>query len=202
VISVVQGNYIGTDATGLLARGNKSDIAIYAVSDSETSVFEDNLISANTTKGLDANVIGYNHGQGIFIDGADTHATLINNTVVHNAEHGVYVSGSATAKLTSNHITTNTKNGVQLLGSAVMRGNSIFANGWLGIDYAQTVGVIANDATESDGVPVSLSDRRRSTGVPQVRLPMQWRHPTPPRAPLRFALVAFRLRRQTSPQPP
>lgn len=66
--NVIQGNYIGTDRTGIAALGNGYGIWIHADAD-------DNTIGPN-------NVIAFN-GTGVWVDGAGTDA----NTITHNSIH-------------------------------------------------------------------------------------------------------------------
>ena len=101
--AVVQGNLVGTDATGTFAIGNGTDGIV---------------VGANGTI-----VGGINPGEA--------------NTVAYNLGSGIEVQG-LTAALNGNPI----------------RGNSIYANGGIGIDLAGD-GVTANDALDVDGGPNS-----------------------------------------------
>ena len=101
--AVVQGNLVGTDATGTFAIGNGTDGIV---------------VGANGTI-----VGGINEGEA--------------NTVAYNLGSGIEVQG-LTAALNGNPI----------------RGNSIYANGGIGIDLGGD-GVTANDALDADGGPNS-----------------------------------------------
>ncbi len=101
--AVVQGNLVGTDATGTFAIGN----------------------------GTDGIVVGAN---GTIVGGVGPGEA---NTVAYNLGSGIEVQG-LTAALNGNPI----------------RGNSIYANGGIGIDLGGD-GVTANDALDADGGPNS-----------------------------------------------
>ncbi len=101
--AVVQGNLVGTDATGTFAIGNGTDGIV---------------VGANGTI-----VGGINPGEA--------------NTIAYNLGSGIEVQG-LTAALNGNPI----------------RGNSIYANGGIGIDLGGD-GVTANDALDVDGGPNS-----------------------------------------------
>ena len=101
--AVVQGNLVGTDATGTFAIGN----------------------------GVEGIVVGAN---GTIVGGINPGEA---NTIAYNLEAGIEVQG-LTAALNGNPI----------------RGNSIYANGGIGIDLGGD-GVTANDALDVDGGPNS-----------------------------------------------
>jgi len=67
--NVIEGNYIGTNRTGTVALGNGYGIKIHADA-------HDNTIGPN-------NVIAYNSGDGVQVDGSDTDG----NTITHNSIH-------------------------------------------------------------------------------------------------------------------
>ncbi|MCA9048746.1 MAG: cadherin domain-containing protein, partial [Planctomycetaceae bacterium] len=120
--TLVWGNYIGTDATGLLDRGNTSDGILIQNGATGTQ------IGGSTTK---RNVIAGNDGDGIQIDGEATDGTFIQNnyiglaangtTVLGNAHDGVYISGGA----------DNTT-----IGGGSGLGNVIVGSGLVGIEIA------------------------------------------------------------------
>ena len=162
----VLGNYIGTDPTGLLAAGNSQDGVILSSSASNiiggTVSGAGNVISANaiSSTGYDAiklstsaranqvlgNLIGLDAtgmlplgtgGNGITISGSFNQiggtAVGAGNAIAYCKNTGVIVTSA-----------TSTNNSI--------RGNSIFANGLLGIDLNGD-GVTVNDAGDTDTGP-------------------------------------------------
>ena len=165
--SVIQGNYIGTDATGLIDLGN-SDRGIQLESGAN------NTTVGGTSAGA-RNVICGNDNDGVIIsDGANpgtgTTGTVIQGnyigvaadgtTALGNTGHGVHlttvdnntIGGTATGA--GNIIANNSWAGVQIQDNTAtgntISGNAIYANGGLGIDLGND-GVTANDAGDGDG---------------------------------------------------
>lgn len=154
----IANNRFGTDATGMLARGNTLD-GLHFHLDAGTSpglTITDNVISANGGAGLvlqdvteamvQGNLIGVGAdgttplggtGHGVLLDDTSTGIVLggtgagTGNTVAHNGGRGIVVSGAAHA--------------------ALLR-NSIHSNGGPGIDLGGD-GVTANDAGDGDAGP-------------------------------------------------
>ena len=155
---MVQGNFIGTDASGNVALPNKQGVIVGATSTNNTiggtTTASRNVISGNTTVGLtiysgsDNNV-----AQGNYIGvGAD------GTTPLGNGSWGVYLDSSTTIAIggsisgSGNRIWNNGNAGIAVssTGSGVsILGNSIRANAGLGIDL-NPAGVNANDAGDSD----------------------------------------------------
>lgn len=156
----IQGNYIGTNATGTmpLANGFMGVNVTGATSAMIGGALpgEGNLISANTNGGVDIaadNTIVQGNFIGTQVDGLSP---------LGNPQYGVRVSGTANqiggrAAGMGNVIAFNTI-GASDLGSAVIVagglgmtivGNSIYSNDGLGIDLARN-GVTANDACDAD----------------------------------------------------
>ena len=141
--NVISGNYIGSDATGLVANGNFGDgIRVVSGPVSVTG----NVLSANFGNGLTLNGGGataYANRIGVGSDGA---------TKLFNSGDGVSISssgniiGSDTAGQ-GNVIADNGDNGVNVVRgvSNAIEGNSIFGNGLLGIDLGNN-GVTPNHA--------------------------------------------------------
>ncbi|MCA9119060.1 MAG: DUF4347 domain-containing protein, partial [Planctomycetales bacterium] len=125
--NVVQGNYIGTDITGTLDRGN-ADAGVYVLSDSNT-------IGGSATGA--GNVISGNDAQGVRIENAD------GNTIQGNF---IGVNAAGTAAL------GNSSDGIQLVvdadsntigGTTAGARNIISANGGEGIKIdASTLNVV------------------------------------------------------------
>ena len=151
---VVQGNFIGTDVTGMASLGNHQ-YGILAeaagVTIGGSAAGSGNVICGNATSGMSVNGAGA-VVQGNFI-GTDLAAALsLGNS---NWGIGVFASGATIggpAAGEGNVIAHNGNAGVAILGSVsgdAIRGNSIFANGTVGIDLAAD-GVTANDAGDVD----------------------------------------------------
>ncbi len=137
--NVIQGNYIGVDASGAVGLGNYSDgVAI------ETGAHDNKLT---------ANVIASNQGHGINIHDA----TSVNNVIqgnwigtdktgtvsLPNNQDGIHIDGVAgniiggTLVSQGNIIAHNNGRGIAIVNTAInnpLRGNAIFANVSLGID--------------------------------------------------------------------
>ena len=157
--NTIVGNYIGTDATGLMDLGN-SGRGIWLDSGSNNNVIGGtgagarNVISGNDTSGIlltsNDNVVQGNY-IGVGADGT---------TALGNLQHGVHISGGAddnliggTASGASNIIANSQWRGinVQTFGSTgiTILGNTIYANGLTGIDLGDN-GVTANDPGDGD----------------------------------------------------
>ncbi len=161
---VVKGNFVGTDAAGLLARPNNGGIYVSggaAVSIGGTTAADRNVVSANNSFGLRIEGAGAVTVQGNSIgsNSAST-ATLANNGpgVSIVSASNVVVGGSTTGS--GNLITANTGGGVIVSGSSTANailGNAITVNTGLGIDLGAN-GVTANDGAKSAGQPNLLTD--------------------------------------------
>jgi len=156
---IVQGNLIGTDATGTQLIGGQVH-GVRAVEHSTNLLIggpgpgEGNVIAGSVLDGIRlerAELINSNSIQGNFI-GTDRTGTL----QLGNAGHGIrtengglLVGGSAPGA--GNIIAFNGGAGVVVLGKteASILGNSIFGNGQLGIDLDEN-GVTDNDAGDGD----------------------------------------------------
>ena len=161
--NLVQGNFIGTNADGSAPIYNAVGVALFAPSNTVggTTISSQNLISGNFVRGvllrgdqtttgniIQRNLIGINMSGSPLPNGADgvlieTPGNLIggavsgaSNTIAFNGFNGVYVDSE---------FTPTTGN--------VIRGNSIFSNGRLGIDLEPrefTDGVTLNDHCDGD----------------------------------------------------
>jgi uncharacterized repeat protein (TIGR01451 family) len=154
---LVQGNFIGTDASGTADLGN----SLYGVSTGDagitiggTAAGARNVISGNNSGGIAIVTTGINLVQGNFI-GTDASGTA----ALGNSGDGVLISGSifgntvgGTDVGTGNTIAFNGGNGVAVDlggGNNAILSNSIHSNIGLGIDLG-TDGVTANDACDLD----------------------------------------------------
>jgi CSLREA domain-containing protein len=165
--NVVSGNYIGVNAAGTAALGNTNQgIAIFNGASNNTiggtAVGAGNVISANDN-GIAINSAGStgNLVQGNWI-GTDKTGTV----AIGNTGRGVtFDQGSASNTVggtvggAGNIIANNGTMGVWMGGAATINnaieGNSIFANGGLGIDL-NADGVSPNDAADTDVGPNNL----------------------------------------------
>jgi hypothetical protein len=165
--TVIQGNLIGTDASGILNRGN-GGTGIASIDDG----FNGASVVIGGSVGGARNVISGNGGRGIEIggEGGTIQGNLIGTQIdgvspLGNAESGVAIQncsgmlGGLSAG-EGNTIAYNGYAGVFVYGVAlqvsILR-NSIFANGWLGIDLSLD-GVTSNDAGDADTGPNNLQN--------------------------------------------
>jgi hypothetical protein len=158
-VTVVQGNYIGTDATGNNALGNV-DGGIYfygsgANTIGGTAAGAGNLISGNSQEGLSVGDPGANFNiiQGNFIgtkaDGISPLGNQLHNIDFSDTASSNMVGGTTSAA--DNHIAfvqNASYDGVRIrtgcLGNFVSR-NSIFSNGYLGILIDVSGGVLQSN---------------------------------------------------------
>lgn len=176
--SVIQGNYIGTDVTGMAALPNHGvGIKVHNGFWSNSHTIggnvagAGNLISGNASHGIQleqmthdnvivGNRIGVNatgtaalpnHGDGvnIFAHASGGATDVLNNRVGTNGDgvsddmEGNLISGNTGAGVSV------TDDGSALALNTIVRGNSIYANGGLGIDLG-VGGITANDAGDVD----------------------------------------------------
>ena len=156
--STVRGNYIGTDATGTLARPNLLGIDNNLAHNSViggTSAGAGNLISGNTTQGISlssSNLVITGNLIGTKADGTSALGNGLAGIYVNNGV-GAQIGGAAAGE--ANTIAFNGGDGVDANGGVnnSIRGNSIHDNGGgagtLGIDLNND-GVSANDAADGD----------------------------------------------------
>jgi hypothetical protein len=157
----VVGNFIGTDPSGTLDRGNSNRGVI---------VFSEGT-SNNTIGGLrpePRNVISGNDGGGVGIFTSAANNRVVGNligtekdgtTALNNVNSGVRIDGGASDNIVggdsaaggANTIAFNSGDGVTVdngTGNLILR-NSIYLNGDLGIDLADD-GVTSNDPGDED----------------------------------------------------
>jgi hypothetical protein len=172
--NVIRGNFLGTDATGKLDRGNGgSGVALLASNNivGGTDPASRNLISGNDPAGIlisNPGVVG-NVIQGNFIGTDHT-----GNGNLGNSGAGVRLLNVAnnliggTAPGAGNRIAFNVDAGVQIsddagAGNAVV-GNAIFSNGGLGIDLKGD-GPTPNDALDLDSGPNGVQNHPTLTAA-------------------------------------
>ncbi len=179
--NVLQANYIGTDVTGLVDRGN-GFYGVYVLN------VGNNLIGGSLA--ALGNLISGNDSHGITIGLAGATGNLVQNnrigtaadgvTALGNIGSGILLSGSAGNPVNANQIGGNTIawNGGKGITVTVGAGNSILGNRIhsntdLGIDLGDD-GVTANDADDSDtgsnGFQNFPTITNASTNGSQVRL--------------------------------
>lgn len=177
--NVVQGNFVGTDATGMVALGNGVGIelfgpeGVYANTIGGTAVGARNVISGNRLDGIyigsdgDPDLQPLNIFQGNFIGvAADGISPLGNGTDnLPGSNNGIFVQGIFDSQIggtnanEGNIIAFNAGAGVanfsDVFGTPIaILGNSIFSNAGLGIDLVAATdpasGVTPNDPGDAD----------------------------------------------------
>ncbi len=142
--NTVAGNFIGTDASGLLARPNQNYGIAFGTS-GET--IRDNLISGNGLGGIAGGSSNQLIGNSIGVNAAGN--PLGNNGPGVEGGGSNTTLGGTTAGA-GNLIAYNSGVGVSVGGTKfTLLGNAIFANGSLGIDLNND-GVTPNDAGDAD----------------------------------------------------
>ena len=178
--NVIQGNLIGTDATGTQPLGNGLDgVQIFGAANviGGTDVMARNVISGNGRHGINLGTdnasVHDNLIQGNFI-GTDITGTQL----LGNAGDGVFVTDSINNTIggvatpgafPGNLIAGNGGRGVGVIGvftttGLAVLGNSIFSNGGLGIDL-KLDGVTENDHCDGDPGPNNLQNYPVITSV-------------------------------------
>ncbi len=162
---VIQGNLIGLAVDGETPLGNNSAGIDASIPDAATiggsGAGEGNTISANAVDGIsmllatDTSAILGNR-IGTSVDGALARGNGATGVDIANST-GVAVGGTAAGE--GNTISANAENGIRVSGSTSfdnrLLGNSIYANGDLGIDLVGAAGVEANDPLDADETPAN-----------------------------------------------
>jgi titin len=125
--NLVQGNFIGTDATGLNAVGNRQD-----------GVYVTNGASSNIIGGADLNALNaieYNRQNGVSLHGANTSGNWFEHDIINNnGANGVFFDGDSGNFVLYCMIESNQLLGILYHGSnETMVGNVILNNGSGGI---------------------------------------------------------------------
>jgi uncharacterized repeat protein (TIGR01451 family) len=166
---VVQGNFLGTDVSGSVALGRSNGTGI------EIADTTDNLIGGNVP--AERNLISGNALQGVVIANTSFRNRIVGNLIGTNASGtgplpngagGVLCCGSGFGDdntIERNVIAFNGGEGVVIFGGPTfetvgnaIRGNSIFANGGLGIDLSPGFGPTQNDPGDGDTGPNGLQN--------------------------------------------
>jgi hypothetical protein len=153
----VQGNFIGTDASGQLDLGNGEDGVFISGGVNNvvggTTPGAGNLLSGNGLSGIEI----WNNASGNLVQGNQIGTDATGANGLGNTEHGIYIQNSSrntvggTAAGAGNVIAFNQLDGVFVESGTnnLVRANSIFGNAGLGIDLGAN-GVTANDAGDAD----------------------------------------------------
>ena len=168
--NIVEGNYIGTDNTGLTAMANGFEgIVLFGASTGNqiggASAGQGNVISANTYHGIYISDAGTT---GNVIQGNNIGVGANGTTAMGNGSQGIFLLAGASGNTiglalngsgTGNIIAGNTYEGILLQDTATVgnsiRGNSIFSNGLVGINlFGGTEGFRGVTANHPGG-PVS-----------------------------------------------
>ena len=158
--NAVEGNFIGTNATGTAALGNTSGNGVMVFGDSNTiggtAAGAGNVISASGIAGVQ--IFGVD-GVGNMVLGNLIGTDVTGAVDLGNLQYGVAVFDASsntiggTAVGTGNVILGNNLRGVLIMGSSAtsnsILGNSIFSNVGLGIDLGFD-GISPNDAGDGD----------------------------------------------------
>ena len=152
--NVVQGNYIGTDITGTLDRGNRSDDGV-EIRNSATG----NLIGG-TAEGA-GNLIAYNALSGIYLDSGDSNS-IVGNTIAYNGQSGIFTDASA-SEIVGNVIYDNGTTGafVELRithNDAVVLHNTIHGSRSDGVEIGGSNTIVHNNIiTGSAGYGINIT---------------------------------------------
>ncbi len=152
----VEGNYIGTDSSGMLDRGNGSDgvnisSAVSSIIGGSTAG-TGNLISGNSNDGIEINGVGATNN---LVLGNSIGSAIDGVTALGNSANGVLITSSArfnfVGGIEGNQIAFNGQDGVTVASGTnnAIRFNGIFSNGNHGIDLGPN-GTTANDAGDAD----------------------------------------------------
>jgi len=159
--TVIRGNYIGTENTGTLDRGNTIDGILAnagGVIIGGGNVGEGNLISGNTGDGIELNGVSATNNLvlgnriGTMADGASGLPNNGNGVLITTSSRNNIIGGVLAGL--ANVIAFNVADGISVAAAVAntnntFRGNSIFSNGNLGIDLG-TSGITGNDTGDAD----------------------------------------------------
>lgn len=151
--TIIAGNWLGVDATGLVALPNN-----YGISGSSAVpvIIRDNVIAAHTIEGIST------HSSNMLIIGNRIGVGADGMTPLGNGQNGIYLSGNdniiggtgpGEANIIAHNGATPFYSGVRISNTGLsntIRGNRIFANSQLGIDLRWPDGVNINDPDDPD----------------------------------------------------
>lgn len=163
----IQGNYIGTDASGSLARGN-GFVGVELIGPNSFGTViggsqpgEGNVIAATTGTGLTNHGVYISGAPNIQVEGNYIGTDATGTNALGNLGGGISVAGTNAVNIriggtepgAGNVIAFNASNGVQVVsGSCAILGNRILANAAQGIDLGGD-GFTANDPGDTDTGP-------------------------------------------------
>uniref|UniRef100_UPI00262434A2 DUF4347 domain-containing protein n=1 Tax=Zoogloea sp. TaxID=49181 RepID=UPI00262434A2 len=158
--NLITGNYIGTDTTGLLDRGNTKWGLDLEVSGGNNVIGGSSAALRNVISGNDLGGVSFNGAPvtGNLLQGNYIGAGSDGTTAVGNGGYGgVLVLNGASATIggvgagLGNLIAYNTGRGLDVrLGTATILGNAIVGNSTLGIDLGDNGSVEVNDTGDGD----------------------------------------------------
>ena len=145
--NTVQGNYIGTDASGVAAVPN-SPWGLFILNGAPGNLITDNVIS-------------HNAGHGMEITYSAMDSRIVSNTIAHNGGAGIhFTQGASLHQVMSNTIASNSQAGVLVEHGCTrnsMVRNSIYDNGGPGIRNlafpGPTLTVVATDTITGTTTP-------------------------------------------------
>jgi uncharacterized repeat protein (TIGR01451 family) len=152
----IQNNFIGCDVEGGIPLSNGTGILVNGFNNhiGGTSSSDANLISGNSTVGIELNSASNNTIQGNLI-GTDSFGVVS----LPNGDSGIRTLGNSTNNViggttpgAGNTIAFNASNGVNIFGGSnnSILGNSIFFNESIGINLGDDLGLTANDSCDLD----------------------------------------------------
>jgi hypothetical protein len=161
--NIVQGNFIGTNATGTVALGNDLNGVTTSEAPNNTiggaTTASRNIISANGRHGVSIGIDTGSGATGITVQNNYIGTDVTGNNCLGNGRDGVFVNrGSVSHTIIDNLITCNQRNGVNIPNFPTndpgiqikIINNFIYANASLGIDLGDA-GVTDNDFQDGDG---------------------------------------------------
>ena len=155
--NVIEGNYFGTDVTGLLDRGNGDEGV--DLNNAPATIVRGNVISGNGGEGMQ--ILGSNGAVitgnliGVGADGTTPIGNTFDGiTVNFGPTDGLRIGGTSAGD--GNTIAHNGDEGVTIFEAGsddnTILGNSIHSNSALGIDHGGA-GISTNDANDTDTGP-------------------------------------------------
>jgi hypothetical protein len=145
----IEGNFVGTDPSGTISRGNAAGVNLFAASDSTvggTSLASRNLISGNELSGV------FIEGGGDRIGFGSSDNNEVRGNLVGTQKDGLKPLGNGFSGVDVFEDAPDSAHGNSILS------NSIFANGGLGIDLGSN-GTTANDALDADSGANELQNK-------------------------------------------
>ncbi|MBK6326389.1 MAG: PKD domain-containing protein [Chloroflexi bacterium] len=151
--TIIAGNWLGVNATGLAALPNNYGIS---GASSVPVIIRDNVIAAHTFEGISTNsssmvIIGNRIGVGA--DGVTPLGNGYNGLFLSGNDNAIGGTGPGEANIIAHNGATPYYSGVRVGNTGLrnaIRGNHIYANSQLGIDLRWPDGVNINDADDPD----------------------------------------------------